>query len=98
MIHREIAKGLFAAAWPLDRCAHGLLRLPESEEQFFTVLRKKSRSRLQHAGDLHRAGIDDHAGTDCIAIAFFSGEAKRNRRTQLLTTFLRTRSCGLLGD
>ena len=38
---------LYQAAWPADRCSYRTLGIAEAEEQFFTVLRQKSRAGLQ---------------------------------------------------
>ena len=48
MIDRQIVQLLLQPAWPADGSVHRPFGLSEAEEYILAVLRKKSRSGLQH--------------------------------------------------
>ena len=84
MIDREIVELLHQSARPADGSIHRTFGLPEAEEYIFAVLRKKSRSGLQHF--VWRFHGDGRA--DGVGIAFDAAQTKGDGRRQIFCNIL----------
>src|SRR5258708_688886 len=83
-------------AWPADRRSHRAFGLSQSEEYFFAVLGKKSRSGLKHAGLPARSGLHRDRGTDRISIAFAAAQTESDRWRKFLRHILQEPQLGTI--
>src|SRR6516162_1841903 len=83
MVEWKIVEGLSKTAWQTNCCTHGRFCAAEAEEQFFAVLRQKSRTGLYHAELSAGLGFHGDGRADRVPVAFFASEPKRNGRRQV---------------
>src|SRR5580692_9599694 len=84
MVERQITELLHQPAGPMDRPPHGAFRLAQPEKYFLAMLRKKSRSRLQHTRLPTQFSFHCNRRPDGVRITFNPTKTESNRRREVL--------------
>src|ERR1035438_3463452 len=83
MVGRQVFEFLSEAAGPGDSSTYAVSRGAETKEEFFGVLSQEAGTRLQVLGLAKAAGLDGDRGSDGIAIAAMTAQAKGDGLTNL---------------
>src|ERR1700677_443555 len=84
MIDRQIVQLLLQPAWPADGSVHRPFGLSEAEEYILAVLRKKSRSGLQH----FCLGFHADGRANGVGIALYAAQTEGDGRRQIFDHIL----------
>src|SRR5579863_47022 len=84
MVERQIAQFLHQPARPSDRRAHRAFRVAQPEKYFLTMLREKSRSRLQHPSLPAQFSFHRDRSSDRVRITFNTMKPETDRRREIL--------------